>query len=236
MNNTDPTGKALNDYFQNPDERLVIRVSSPDFEDDVIPVYHFFREYEEMPELEQIAIQQCRGNVLDVGAGAGCHSLILQEKGLAVTALEKSPGAAELLKKRGIRNVCHMDVFQYKEDTHDTVLLLMNGIGIAGTPSGATTLLNHLKTLLNPGGQIILDSSDLIYLFDEPPNNREADDHYYGVVEFQMHYDDIHGDSFNWLYLDENTLIQLAADIGLHAEILTRDSHFAYLARLLVKQ
>lgn len=236
MSPMDPLGTALNDYFHCPDESLTIRVSSPDFEDDVIPVRYFFRGYEEMPELEQIAIQQCSGKVLDVGAGAGCHSLVLQKKGLQVTAIEKSAGAAELMKKRGLRNVMYTDILYYQNNTYDTILLLMNGIGIAGTPSGATSLFDHLKKLLTPGGQIILDSSDLIYLFDEPTQVIELNESYYGIVEFQMHYKDAHGEPFSWLYLDEETLVELAEKSNLNAEILKRDSHFAYLARLSVKQ
>ncbi len=236
MNIQDPLGIALNDYFHHPDESLTIKVLSPDFDDDEIPVHHFFRSFQQMPELEQKAIELCYGKILDIGAGAGCHSIVLQEKGMDVTAIEISSLAGNIMKKRGINKILVHDIFQQKHDTYDTFLLLMNGIGIAGNPAGSQKLLTHLKEMLNPGGQIILDSSDLIYLFDDHPDTTARNDHYYGVVEFQMKYKSITSPSFEWLYLDEQSLQHVADQCGMHTEIIARDTHYGYLARLFIKQ
>lgn len=236
MNVMDPLGIALNDYFHHPDESMTIQVISPDFDDDEIPVHHFFRSFQQMPELEQKAIQLCSNRILDIGAGAGCHSLVLQKKGMDVTALEISSLAGDIMKKRGIKKVLVHDIFQHKHVKYDTFLLLMNGIGIAGTPAGSEKLLTHLKEMLNPGGQIILDSSDLIYLYDDPPDTTALNDNYYGVVEFQMKYKSITGPLFQWLYLDEQSLQKIASQCGMHTEIIARDMHYGYLARLFIKQ
>ena len=236
MNKSDPLGVAFNDYLHHPDESMTIRVLSPDFDEDEIPVHHFFRTFREMPELERTAVDLCSGTVLDIGAGAGFHSLVLQEKGLDVTALEISAGAGNVMRKRGIKNVRINDIYQFNNVKYDTLLLLMNGIGIAGTPAGAAKLLAHLKQLLNQGGQIILDSSDLIYLFDDPPTATALNDNYYGIVKFQMKYKSVTGPWFQWLYLDEQSLQDIAAQTGLKIEIIARDSHYGYLARLFIKQ
>lgn len=238
MMEKDPLGNALLDYYHQPDDALELIVKSPDFKDDVISVKHFFRDYDDMPKIEKLAISECSGSILDVGSGAGCHSMALQNQGFHVTALEASPGAINVLIKRGINNIIHQNIYQVKNKKFDTILMLMNGIGIAGTPAGAETLLLHMKSLLQPDGRIIFDSSDLIYLFDGRSDdiNRELDVNYYGIVQYQMQYKKTEGEPFYWLYLDEQGLITLARKTGYTVEILYRDRHYAYLAKLAIKQ
>src|SRR5690606_10998139 len=142
----DVLGKALHDYFLgNTTDKLMLNTSYGDLEE--MPVEVFYREPDEFPELEHIALALCDGRTLDVGAGAGSHALYLQERGFDVTALEQSPGACSVMRKRGVQKVLQRDIFDYREDSYDTLLFLMNGIGLAGTIAGLSTLLKHCRSL-----------------------------------------------------------------------------------------
>ena len=158
-------GKALLDY-QKGNYIEDIKTFSSLNEEDTIPLPYLFRNYGEMPEIEQKALQLCRGSVLDIGCGTGSHSLYLQEKELQVTALDSSKGAIETCKQRGVKSTQNCSILDYKNQKFDTLLLLMNGIGIVGKLELLMTYLTHFKSLLNPNGQILLDSSDIIYMFD----------------------------------------------------------------------
>ena len=94
----DPMGAAIADYF-NHRKADKLRVFSSQFEEDEIPMNQLFRPYDEMPELEQIALQIAEGNILDVGAGSGCHALALQEMGKEVCAIDISPLSVEVMEK-----------------------------------------------------------------------------------------------------------------------------------------
>ena len=144
----DPFGQAIKDFFEYGEASDLI-INSNYTEDEIIPVAYLFRKEKEMPAIEQTALKLCKGKVLDIGAVAGCHSIVLQEKGFEVTALEQSELAAEVIKKRGIRDVVCDDIFNFSNNKYDTILLLMNGAGIGETIEGLKKLLVHLKTLLN---------------------------------------------------------------------------------------
>lgn len=231
----DPFGAAISDYFKNgkaPD----IRVDSNYTEDESIPVSWFFRSYNDMPAIEKKALELCHGKILDVGAAAGCHSLVLQQKGLDVSALEKSQLAVEVLTARGINHVTHADIYEFQDQTFDTILLLMNGTGIGGTLTGLKKLLLRLKKLLNEGGQILIDSSDIKYLFEEEDGSFWVDlgsTQYYGEMEYEVRYKH-HKSSFNWLFVDFKTLQKTSLEAGLKSELLIEGEHFDYLARLSI--
>ena len=157
----DPMGAAIRDYFRQ-GKSAQLKVLSSLFDDDEMPVAHLFRSYHGMPPLEQRALNEARGKVLDVGAGAGCHALALQERGFDVTAVDISPLSCETMKERGVANVECVNIFNQRfQERFDTLLLLMNGTGIAGKLSRLPQLLSRLKQLMNPGAQILIDSSDL---------------------------------------------------------------------------
>lgn len=230
----DIIGQALLDFYQGRYTEDILTYSSLD-EQDSIPLPYFFRNYKDMPPLEQKALQLCKGDILDIGCGAGSHSLHLQEKGLKVTALDRSPGAVETCSLRGLKHIVQTDIMEYGQGNFDTLLLLMNGIGIAGKLKNLDGLFTHLKTLLNPKGQILLDSSDIIYMFDEDedggywiPEHKE----YYGEVDFTMEYKGVKGDTFPWLYLDYNTLQRAAHANDLNCELVMEGEHYDFLARL----
>ncbi|MBT8235997.1 MAG: class I SAM-dependent methyltransferase, partial [Bacteroidia bacterium] len=165
---------------------------------------------------------------------SGTHSLILQERGLDVTALDKSPGAVTCCQKQGIRKVVQSEVLEYTGSSFDTILLLMNGIGIAGNLNQLNTYLFHLKELLKPGGQILLDSSDIRYMFDQDKLGGPVlpKGGYYGDILFALYYEGEYEPSFPWVYVDFNTLEEIAHQCGFIAEKVLDGPHFDYLARL----
>ena len=162
----DPMGTAILD-FQKQGKAARLRVLSSMFEEDEMPVTHLFRSFREMPVLEQKALQLAKGRVLDIGAGSGCHTLALQEKGLEVKAIDISPLSCEAMKLRGVKDAECINLFdEHLETGFDTILLLMNGTGIAGKIENLPTLFQRLKALLNQDGQILIDSSDLKYIYE----------------------------------------------------------------------
>src|SRR5690606_34159084 len=184
-------GKAITAYFESGDQEDII-VHSPDFDDDVIPVPYLFRSYKEMPKLEQKALQLCRGRVLDVGCGAGSHALYLQEeRKLQVTAIDTSAGAIDICRKRGISDARNIAFEELSEEKFDTILLLMNGTGIVGKMRFLDNFFQQLKKLLAEKGQVLIDSSDLIYLFEEDEDGGvwvDTSQGYYGELTYRLSY------------------------------------------------
>ena len=228
-------GKAIADFYKGRRDGKLI-VLSPMFEEDEIPVTTLFRAFKDMPKMEQKALKMAKGKIIDVGAGSGCHSLWLQDKGLDVTAIDISPYSIETMKERGVVNVREQDFFTL-EEKYDTILMLMNGIGIVGTLDKLPDFFKHIDKILADDGQLLCDSSDLCYLYDDKDGIAELmdSDKYYGELEYTMCYDDIKGDSFPWLYIDANTLRNYAEANGFKMEIVRRGEHYDYLARITRK-
>ncbi|WP_373519239.1 class I SAM-dependent methyltransferase [Pricia sp.] len=227
-------GNALLDYQRGCYSEDIVTFSCLD-EEDTIPLPYLFRDFVGMPQIEQKALGLCKGSILDIGCGAGSHSLYLQQEGFEVTALDSSKGAVETCRLRGVAKRIHSDILDLKDYRFDTLLMLMNGIGIVGQLENLGRFLIHLKSLLNPGGQILLESSDIIYMFDEDDDGgRWVPDsgNYYGEVQFTMHYKGQKSEPFIWLYLDYRTLEDAATICDLHCEIVRKGEHYDYLARL----
>lgn len=225
----DVLGQAISDYYhKGSSARLWVHDDhGPKVE---MPVSTYFREESHMPELEQLALSLCKGDVLDIGAGAGSHALSLQQRGLAVTALDISPLAADVMRLRGVQQVYTGDIFQYRDTAFDTLLLLMNGIGLCGNTDGLRRFLQLAHQWLKPGGQLLFDSSDVAYLYEE--EGLPVLNHYYGEIRCRYEYRRQKTDWFSWLYIDPATLALIAADEGWHSEILFNDGNDQYLARL----
>ncbi|HJN05098.1 MAG TPA: methyltransferase domain-containing protein [Bacteroidales bacterium] len=229
----DPFEKAFNDYVAGNDKANII-VHCNKGDDEIIPVSYFFRKYEEMPELEKIALGLCSGKILDIGAGSGSHSLYLQDKDFDVTALDIRSGFVDIMKKRGVKDVIHSDVFDYKGNKFDTLLMLMNGIGFTQNFYGLSAFLRFAKKLLKPSGQIILDSSDLMYLYKEDDGSYviNLNEDYYGEVEYIIEYMGTKGEPFSWLYVDFDNLSLYAEEAGFNCKKIFEDNHYNYLASL----
>lgn len=232
----DPIGQAVWDYL-NGDTGSNILVTTDIAEDEYLTPSYFFRSYDQMPVQEQEALRRCKGKILDVGAGAGAHSLWLQENGYDVDSLDISPLSCETMKRRGIRNVLLQDIYTLKEKKYDTILLLMNGAGIAQTLPGLEQLLLHLRSLLNPGGRILADSSDLLYLFTDENGDTWIDiasDTYYGEMEYQLTYKKIKGKPFQWLYVDPASFIDYAQRCGFRLIEKIAGPHFDYMVEIIL--
>ena len=225
-------GKAIADFYKGRRDGKLI-VLSPMFEEDEIPVTTLFRAFKDMPKMEQKALKMAKGKTLDVGAGSGCHSLWLQDKGIDVTAIDISPYSIETMRERGVVNVREQDFFTL-EEKYDTILMLMNGIGIVGTLDKLPGFFEHIDKIMADDGQLLCASSDLCYLYDDKDGIVElmGSDKYYGELEYTMCYDEIKGDSFPWLYIDANTLRNYAEANGFKMEIVRRGEHYDYLARI----
>jgi SAM-dependent methyltransferase len=230
----DPLGKAMLDYLDG-DHDPEITVKSNITEDDVIPVDYLFRTYQQMPRLEQKALDLAQGRILDVGCGTGSHSLYLVQKKKEVTAIDASPNAVACCQQRGLNNVAQADYFEFSpQKKFDTLLFMMNGIGIAGEIAQLPALLAKAKELLAPGGQILLDSSDIRYMFedDDSPFIPPEDGSYYGEVTYQMQYKNVTGNPFRWLFIDLALLKQMAEMKGFKCQKIVSGPHYDYLARL----
>lgn len=229
--NADPMGKAIADYWKNGTAGR-LSVFSPMFEEDEIPVKTLFRDEDEMPEIERKALGMARGKTLDVGAGAGCHSLILQKRDIDVTAIDISPLSVETMRARGVKKAFEQDFYAH-DGRYDTILMLMNGIGIVGTLSRMPMFFHHLDKILAPGGQLLCDSSDISYVFENEDGIIELPDtDYFGEINYQMRYQNIIGEPFSWLYIDAKTLRHVAEKHGYGVEIIAEGKHYDYLARI----
>lgn len=202
---------------------------------DELPVPYLFRAFDEMPELERKALRMANGSVLDIGCGSGSHALWLQEKGLEVKAIDISPGAIETCRIRGVKNAEVQDIWKLEGETFDTLLMLMNGMGICGKLEKLPDLLKKLKRLLKPEGQILADSSDLIYMFEDEDSEYLPSDHYYGEVQFETRYKDLRSDPFPWLYVDYHNLALHANHAGFSCELICQGEHYDYMARLTIQ-
>ena len=228
----DPMGRAIADYqLTGTADRL--RVFSPMFDEDEIPLATLFRTYEEMPEIERKALDMTRGKTLDVGAGSGCHSLVLQGRGVDVTAIDISPLSVETMRQRGVEKVVEQDFFTIG-GKYDTILMLMNGIGIVGTLERMPEFFRHLDKILATGGQVLCDSSDISYVFEDENGLIDYPDtgHYYGELSYRMQYKDTIGEPFDWLYIDAETLRKEAEKNGYAVEVVAVGEHFDYMARI----
>ena len=232
----DPMGTAIAEYYAK-GRAAKLRVFSSQFYEDEIPVDTLFRTLDDMPPQEQEALRLCRGRVLDVGAGSGCHSLELMNRGMEVVAIDISTLSVDVMRQRGI-DARVADFFNKTfDDKFDTILMAMNGIGIVGRIERLPEFFMRLKQILAPGGQVLLDSSDIRYVFENEDGSFDINlaGAYYGEIDYRMQYRGVKGEPFDWLYIDFETLSMYAEQYGFHCEKCLDGDHYDYLARLTLK-
>ena len=230
----DPMGAAILDFLKH-GRADKLHVFSSQFDEDEIPVRTLFRTEKQMNPLERTALQLATGRILDIGAGSGCHSLALQAAGKEVEAIDISPLSVEAMCKRGVKQATQANLFNESfYGSYDTLLMLMNGSGIIGQLENLPAFFRKAKQLLRPGGSILMDSSDLRYLYEDEDGSFVINiaDKYYGEVDFQIQYKEIMGDPFDWLYIDFQTLSLYATQNGFEAKLIKEGIHYDYLARL----
>ncbi len=213
-----------------------IVVNSSINEESIIPVSYLFRTHKEMPEIEHVALAACKGKVLEIGAGVGSHALELQNKNIEVVAIDHSQGCCEVAVERGVKNFICQEFNDKIEGKFDTILMMMNGIGVCGTIEGLEEFLKRAKGLLHSNGQIIFDSCDILYMFLEEDGsvNFDLNGPYYGEVEYQMSFKKYIGEAFKWLFIDEDKMKEIAEKQGYSFEILFKEEEGMYLGRLSV--
>ena len=225
---TDIFGQAVKNYFNFNDE-TPIQVHTKNFDTDIIPVDYLFRTEDEMPEIELTALKLVRGKTLDVGCCAGAHAMILQRNQVEVTAIDTSRKCIEVCKERGLKQAHQLDFFELstkKFGRFETILLMMNGVGIAGTIQNLPHFFHQIRRILQPNGQVLLDSTDLNYLFD-----KNEFEHYYGEMIYEISYKNQYSKAFNWLYIDYELLKKIAYKNGFKTEIILKTGS-SYLASL----
>ena len=224
----DVLGRAIAEYyFEDAQYKLWVHDTHGPKVEMLVPIY--FRDHDSMPDIEQMALSLCKGKVLDIGAGAGSHALYLQEQGFDVEAIDIAEQAVRVMQDRGVQHAYTQDIFTLKNKKFDTLLLLMNGIGLVQNIDGLKQFLQTAASLLHEGGQLLFDSSDVAYLYE---GAIPALTHYYGEVQCCYEYRKQQSDWFTWLYIDQQTLTKLAATMGWHTEVLMVDDTDQYLARL----
>ncbi len=234
----DPMGAAILDYART-GKSARLRVLSSMFDEDEMPIETLFRSFREMPVIEQEALRMAKGKILDVGAGSGCHALALQEMGKDVCAVEISPLSVEAMQLRGVKDARLVNMFDQRfTDKYDTILMLMNGSGIVGRLENMPMFFARMREMLNPGGVILMDSSDLKYLYENEDGSFDVDlnGEYYGLVDYEMQYKDIKGGKFDCLYVDFDTLSCCAEACGFEATLIKEGPHYDYLCMLTIKE
>lgn len=224
-------GTILKDFHQGKTD-LEVLLHNHYGEAEDYPIHMFFRAEDAMPEAETIALNLCKGKVLDLGAGSGNHALALQKKGFDVTAIDISEGACEVMRWRGVEKIVCGDVMAFEGEKFDTLLLMMNGIGFCGYIDDLRLFLKHADSLLNEGGQILFDSSDVAYLYEDLDRTAEP---YYGETDYQYEYNGQKGEWFSWLYIDEWTMRKVAKECGWELQVVYQNLDDNYLGRLTRK-
>jgi SAM-dependent methyltransferase len=234
----DPIGQALLDYL-NTKEEGIVKVDTNLTEDESIPTSYFFRGYEQMPKSEQVALDISKGKILDLGAGSGVHSLELQKKGMNVYPIDISEISVEVMQKRGLEHVRLQDYRDIRDEKYDTILLLMNGIGMVQKIQNIPQFLQQIKGLLNGGGQILIDSTDILYMFEDEEGGGYVIDingDYYGEMTYYVSYKDIKGEPFAWFYIDFGLLSDYAKAEGFTCEMIVSEDEGHYLAKLTLPE
>lgn len=231
----EPYGLALKDFYDG-NKNVKIVFHRDDGLKEEAPLSFYFRSENNFTLIGKQADKLCQGRVLDIGAGVGPHSLTLQKYGFDVLAIDISPHACEIMKKRGVLNVMCSTVYDLKDVTSDTILLMGRSIGFVEDLRGLKKFLNYCRDLLNSGGIILLDSIDVqqttnqIHLAYQKENLKLGC--YIGEIRLQIEYKGQLGEKFQILHVDPLTLTNSANEMGWSCDILLREKNGGYLAKI----
>ena len=228
-------GSAILDYFNGDFGHSLIAVDELGRKTEV-PVQLFFREFDDFPEWEKRALELCSGNVLDIGAGTGRHSLVLQERGLPVCAIDIVPQCVDVMKRRGVREALCADVLEFDRGPFETLIGVMNGLTMVKTLENLPAFLRGIRRLISSNGQYLVDSTDLRCSSDAALKvlleKKVRAGRYFGELTARLEYKNRTGTLFRELFVDPETLRDVALDAGWNFEVVIRQDNGRYLARL----
>lgn len=231
----EPFGLALKEFYEGNKYAKVIFHRDDGLKEDH-HVFLYFRSQRDFSLIENQAIALCRGKVLDIGAGVGPHSLELQKMGLEVYAIDISFNACEIMKKRGVMNVKCSTVYDLKEITFDTILLMGRSIGFVENLLGLKKFLNFCNGLLNSGGFILLDSFDVQQTTNQThlayQNENSKSGRYFGEIRLQLEYKGQIGEKFQILHVDPYTLTKTAKEVGWSCDTIYKEKNGDFLAKI----
>lgn len=226
-----PFSQAMIDYYYGATKgKLWVETSYGTKE--VMPFNALFRSEEDFSDLELFALSLCHGKVLDIGAGVGAYAIVLQNRGLKVLALEIEQAMVNIMIDKGVKQAVSKNIFDFESEPFDTLFMMMNGIGLVGTIAGLEKFLEKAKSLMFPDGRLLLDSSDISYLYQDL---KKPQDRYFGEVSYRYIYNEQQGNWFNWLYIDAAQLQIVGNKMGWNVQVLFTDETDQYLARLSLK-
>lgn len=215
----DIIGNALLDYLNgNPNAELILhshmKINNNHIVNgkDRIQVSGFYNEINNLMEVDKQILNQCYGKVLDIGAGAGSHSLILMNKGIDVYSLDISPGAVEVMKRRGLKKVYCNDIKKIKITQFDTLIFAGNNHGLFGSIQELEEFFLNTADLLKPNGQILI-ASPYIKI---PINNHDIGRFCTQYIELNMklEYKGVVSKAFKWFMVEPDYLINYFKKYG----------------------
>jgi len=212
----DVIGKSLKGYLNGGFPQYIIRGKDGNFE--AIDIATFFSNYSDWTDYEKILIaNHAKGRILDIGAGAGRHSLFLQRIGYEVHAIDNSPQAVTLMKIRGVKNVHLMDLrdIDFPAKYFDSALIMYNDLGLAGSIENTLKLFKRLFKITKPRGKVIVTLRNPLFYDDSA--ELEAKQKNPGIIEkmkIRMEYADIIGKWFDSMMVSPLELKNLIKDTG----------------------
>jgi SAM-dependent methyltransferase len=129
---------------------------------EAMPAKGYLSEYKDWNQIEQRAMEFAKGRILDVGCGAGRHSLYLQKKGFNVTGIDVSPLTVKICKLRGLKKVKHTSVEKadFKPDTFDRIFMMGNNFGLLANFKKARWLLRKFHRITSKDAFIVAVTND----------------------------------------------------------------------------
>jgi len=195
----------------------------------------YFAEFKDWPKIQKQAIKFAKGKVLDIGAGAGRVSLYLQKQGFDVTAIDNSPLAIKVCKKRGVKHARVLPIERinvFKPSTFDTIIMFGNNFGLFGSFKKAKTLLKKLHRITNPNALIIAESNDP-YKTDDPVHfayhkfNKKRG-RMSGQLRIRIRFRNYIGDWFDYLLVSKDEMKKILKDTGWRIKKFIDSDNYMY--------
>lgn len=235
----DAYGKQLSAQYQSQTATAEFIERDDDYLDIGSEAGQYFFQYEQWSPLERQAVGRAKGRVLDIGCGAGRHSLYLQHKGFDVAAIDNSPGAIEVCQSRGLKNarvlpIAEIDAFE--ANCFDTILMLGNNFGLFGDAENAKSILKKMFRITSPEAQIIAGTRN--------PYKTESPEHleYHefnrrrgrmpGQIRMRVRYGKAVGAWFDYLFVSQEEMRELLNDTGWQIEEFIGTAEANYFAVL----